>query len=439
MIIDLSSVRRRLLLVTVFVQSFAGIAHAEVSVVSPDTFQAALAAAEPGSELHLAEGDYGTLSLSEDYSKGGKAVTLRSQDPAHPARISRFVLKGAKGLVLSDIVFDYRYPKGADPNLEWPFQILKSTDITIRNSLFDGDLVKGGSAAVDGFGVGVGLWVRGAKGIVLENNEVRRWQRGMVISESSTIVLRGNNIHALRSDGVDFAAVQHVQIEGNFFHDFTRSAKAGDHPDMVQFWTNGTKTPTVGVRIRDNIFNSGAGLWTQSIFIRNEEVDTGHRGREMYYRDLEISGNVIINAHLHGITVGETDGLSIHNNTLIRNMQAKDLTGKNPELWTPMIRVKKVARNVSVQDNIVAKVVGFEKQSDWKVTGNLLIQPYKRGALGYYNTVFADALAGNPKKLSSYAYLAQGPAGSGKIGAQALRPGAPAAGPFKVWPPIPGK
>lgn len=419
--------------------SLSGMAQAEVFMVSPDSLEASLAKAAPGSELHLAPGDYGNLRLSGDYSKGGKPITLRSQDPAHPARVSRFAINGAKGLILSDMVFDYRFTKGDDVNREKPFQVQKSSDITIRNSLFDGDLAQSDKEELNGFGAGFGLVVRGVKGVVLENNEVRHWHRAMVISESSNIVLRGNNIHAMRSDGVDFAAVQHVQVEGNFFHDFARSPISKDHPDMLQFWTNGTRTPSIDVRIRDNIFNSGAGQWTQSIFIRNEEVDTGRQGDAMYYRDFEISGNVIINAHLHGITMGEVDGVSIHNNTLVRNMQAKGLTGKNPGLWTPTIRMKKTARNVSIQDNIVPKIIGYENQPGWKVQGNLLVQPNKRGATGHYDTVFAAALSGDPAKLSSFIYLPEGPAGSGKIGSAFLRPGAAIPGPFKTWPPMASK
>jgi hypothetical protein len=419
--------------------SLSGVAQAEVFLVTPDSLTASLEKAAPGSELHLAPGDYGSLRLSGDYSKGGKPITLRSQDPAHPARVSRFAIRGANGLVLSDIVFDYRFTKGDDINREKPFQIMESTDITIRNALFDGDLAQSDKVALNGFGAGFGLVVRKAKGVVLENNELRRWSRAMVISESSNIVLRGNNIHALRSDGLDFAAVQHVQIEGNFFHDFARSPTSTDHPDMIQFWTNGTKTPSVDVRIRNNIFNSGAGLWTQSIFMRNEEVDTGRQGDAMYYRDFEISGNVIINAHLHGITMGEVDGVSIHNNTLIRNMHAKGLIGKNAGLWTPTIRINKAARNVSIQDNIVAKIIGVEKQPGWTVQNNLLIQPDKRGSGGHYNAVFAAALSGDPAKLSSFTYLPEGPAGSGTLGSAFLRPGAPAPGPFKTWPPIANK
>lgn len=61
----------------------------------------------------------------------------------------------------------------------------------------------------------------------------------------------------------------------------------------------------------------GEGDKTQSIFMRNDLVDRGLAGEEMYYQNILIEGNVILNGHKHGITVGETDGLIIQNNTIL--------------------------------------------------------------------------------------------------------------------------
>ena len=57
--------------------------------------------------------------------------------------------------------------------------------------------------------------------------------------------------------------------------------------------------------------------WTQSIFMRNEVVDQGLAGANMYYQNVLIENNIIYNAHTHGITVGETIGLTIDHNTAL--------------------------------------------------------------------------------------------------------------------------
>ena len=58
--------------------------------------------------------------------------------------------------------------------------------------------------------------------------------------------------------------------------------------------------------------------------MRNEMVDTGGAGDEMFYRNITIEDNVIYNAQVHGITVGETHGLTIKNNTILRNQASGD-------------------------------------------------------------------------------------------------------------------
>lgn len=393
---------------------------------SADALEAALDAAAPGDELRLAPGEYGALILERAYGDKANPVTLRSDDPADPARFSQLTARETQGVVLVDLVFDYVFQPGDSPEKLRVSQISQSADIIIRNSLFEGDLAREIRPTADGFGAGQGLVLRGAKGITIENCEFRNWYRGLVITRSSEIVLRGNNVHLIRSDGVDFAAVTQLLVENNHFHDFARAPAAGDHADMIQFWTNGTKTPTVDVTIRDNIFNSGHGLYTQSIFIRNEEVDTKRQGREMYYRNLVITGNVIVNAHLHGITVGETDGLMIANNTLIRN-RLSDGPGGSDGLWTPAIRVSPAAENVTITRNITPNITGPEKHAkragaaaSWRVMDNLLIQDRDPDAQGYYDAVFVAARSGDPATLAPFTYLPGGPAGQGTFGAARL-------------------
>lgn len=395
-------------------------------LTSVDAVQAALKAAAPGDELRLAPGDYGVLTLGRTYGDKANPVTLLSDDPAYPARFSHLLAKGAQGVVLADLVFDYTFKPGDNPEQLQVSQISQSADITIRNSLFDGDIVHNTHSNADGFGTGLGLVLRGTKSITIEHCEFRDWVRGLVISESSDIVLRGNNLHSIRSDGVDFAAVTQVLIENNWFHDFDRLLGSSDHADMIQFWTQSTKAPTVDVTIRNNIFNSGHGLYTQSIFIRNEEVDTGRQGQNMYYRNIVITGNVIVNAHLHGITVGETDGLMIANNTLIRNRLSDGLGGSD-DLWTPSIRVSAEAENVTITRNITPKITGPEKyakmqgRAEWVISDNLLIQDRDPDGPGYYDAIFVAALSGDPATLTPFTYLPGGPAADGLLGAPRLQ------------------
>ena len=341
-----------------------------VTVSTLADLNSALAAAKGGETILLKGGDYDRLSLSlRDFPSN---VTIASADPGDPAVFSGLMLSHMGNLTLDGVVFDYTYQPGQIFSIA-PFDVRNSHDVTIRNSVFDGDLVHGTGTFNDGYGNGYGLGVRGSQNIVIENNEFFDFGRGIVFSKSSDLIVSGNDLHAMSSDGMDFAQVQNVLIEGNFLHDFEYSPGTTSHPDMIQFWTSGTDMPSGNITIRGNRLDVGDGDWTQSIFMRNERVDTGEAGKEMYYYNILIEDNVIANSHVHGITVGETKGLTIRNNTLVH--AGTDMGAVINGVQVPAIRVADKATGVTVIDNITSAVHGHDGQSGWTVKGNLLLSP----------------------------------------------------------------
>lgn len=396
-----------------------GCAETVITVQGPDTLRDALVLLQgTGGTILLAGGDYGTLSLQGGGGTRRQPLTLRATDPAAPVRFSTIDLRDVAHIVMDGIIFDYRFAPG-DPVYARPFSISGSRHVTFRNALFDGDTARNVSTADDGFGYGIGLGVRGSSDILIENSEFRTFHRGIGIGESRDIILRGNDIHDIRSDGMNFAQVTGVLIEDNNIHDFRRSLDSPDHADMIQFWTTQTIRPSTDIVIRNNVLNSGTGWYTQSIFMRNELVDQGQAGAEMFYRSITIEQNVIINAHLHGITVGETDGLVIANNTLIENIGSKT-TADQSEVWTPRINVVPAARDVRIERNVVAAVSGLDAQADWVVAENFVVQNWTRAHGGFYDTVFVAAITGDPRDLASFAYRRDGALAGAGIGAARL-------------------
>ena len=378
----------------------------------------ALKAPGAGVTLVLAPGEYGALALSGMVGLPGAPLTIRSADARNPASFSRMDIQSSENIVLEYLTFDYRFRRG-DSLYSRPFRIGQSRNVTLRHVLFDGDVARGVSSVDDGFGYAFGLSIRNLTGFTLERSEIRNFYRGLAVSRSRDIRILGNDLHDIRMDGMDFAQVQHVLIAGNHIHGFNRSLASADHADMIQFWTAGTDAATRDVVIRGNILNSERGYWTQSIFMRNELVDRGRASTAMFYRDITIDNNVIINAHTHGITVGETASLVIANNTLIRNALSEGAK-VNDMLWTPRIRVASASRNVRITQNAVEAIVGFQLQQDWVVSDNLLLS-YRRADLpGYYDSVFMDARKGDPRHLSSFAYRPGGPLDSSSIGSTLL-------------------
>jgi len=393
-------------------------------VASLDALYAALAGAKGGETLLLEPGPYGKLFLGPPSGFNvtfAAPVTLMSADRARPAVFSEIDLRGVANLTFDGVVFDYVFKPGHKIHSK-PFKVAGSTGITIRNSTFDGDVARGVSADDDGFGYAFALSVGRSTGFRLENNRVFGFYRGVVMGRNTDTLIRNNDITALRMDGMNFVAMTDVRIEDNFIHDFKRSPSKRDHADMIQFWTNGSTIPSTGITIRRNVLMSGAGNSTQSIFMRNDLVDRGLAGREMFYRDVLIEENVIINGHVHGITLGEADGVVIRRNTLLRNPLAAEGEQRTKKVRIPKINLKEDSLRVTIEGNLAA---GYPEARDgWIVRDNLEVQDITPTRPGYYHTLFAAALTGDPQVLDSFAYLPGSLADQPQLGSAVLRPGA---------------
>lgn len=389
---------------------------------------AALAQAKGGETILLEGGDYGKLELLTFKTFGVKAiydseVTIKSADPDNPASFSGMDLREVRNLTFDDVVFDSDYTGGS----VWvaPFQVSNSTGITIRNSLFQGELASGtGDPATDGFATGKGLTIGGSTGVVIENNEFTTWHRALTVGGSQDVTITGNDVHDIRSDGMDFAGVQNVLIEGNYIHDFERSEASADHADMIQFWTNGTSKPSTDITIRGNILDIGEGDSTQSIFMRNDMVDRGLAGPEMFYQNILIEENVITNGHSHGITVGETDGLVIRNNSVL-HADGGNVDGADASVEIPKINVASASVNVTIANNLTAAITGATPETGWYVSQNVLVQDQDPNAPNHYGDVFIASSLNPEDGLHQFLALPGGVIAAAGAGATATRDTAP--------------
>lgn len=365
---------------------------ATITVRSLDELYQALAQANGGETIALAGGNYGDLFLA---AKSGFSlsfpgnVTITSADPGNPAIFSGMDIRDVSNLTFDGITFDYEFATG-DALFNRPFQVTSSNNITIRNSTFDGDVATGVSEIDDGYGYGFALGVRDSSGVTLENNEVFEFYRGFVVSDSNDVDVRANDIHTIRMDGLNFSQIDGVVIADNYLHDFNVSPNSLDHRDMIQFWTNGTTEPSRDILITGNHLDIGTGGYTQSIFMRNDQVDRGLAGPEMFYVNVEITNNIIVNAHQHGITLGETDGVIIRNNTVL-HADGDNPDGLDNSVEIPRITVAEASKNVQIIENITSAIGGYANQADWTISSNAFVQDQDASALGYYGDVFVGS------------------------------------------------
>ena len=125
--------------------------------------------------------------------------------------------------------------------------------------------------------------------------------------------------------------------------------------------------------------------------MRNDMVDRGLAGEEMFYRNLLIEENVILNNHAHGISVGETDGLVIRKNTVL------DADAENTSsVATPKINVNRDAKDVVIEQNATAAISGHSGQPGWTVSDNALVQNTDLNAPGHYATEFVHSSMTGP-------------------------------------------
>lgn len=367
-----------------------------INVSTPDELYAALALAKGGEKILLEGGDYGALTISPKNALTANFlsnVTIASRDPESPARVSELEIRDASHIEFNNIHFDYQFAR-ENPIWHRPFKVINSHDISIQNSLFDGDIARGLSDVDDGYAYAIGLSVRDSANIEIISNEFHSFHRGAAIRESANLLVLNNDVHSMRSDGLTFADVQGVTIEGNYIHDFKASLDSADHRDMIQFWTTDTNQPSHGIVIRGNILDVGSGDHTQSIFMRNEAVDRDAAGEEMFYRNILIEENVIANKHLHGITVGESNGLTIRHNSILDADPQVD-----SQVTTPQINVAQASQNVAIERNAVAQLNGYTGQATWAVVENAFVQNSDRNASGFYEAEFVSStIGGHPQK-----------------------------------------
>ena len=155
--------------------------------------------------------------------------------------------------------------------------------------------------------------------------------------------------------------------------------------------------------------------------MRNEAVDSQGGGKAMFYRNIVIEDNVIINGHLHGITMGATNGLKIRNNTLVRTPRrgaAAAPKGRGPKHWMPRIKVAENSINVTLENNIAPQIRNV--QDGWKVKGNLAIQDIALMEPGHYTQVFQNGLAKAPYALENFITKPGGVADKRGLGAAQL-------------------
>jgi hypothetical protein len=301
----------------------------------------ALKAAQGGDTIQLASGTYSGLTINNVSFATG--VTITSADPGAPAVLTNFNINGSAGLTFTNLEFVAKQPA------YFAFQVNKCDDIHFHGLKVHGSLDGDASNDADG------LSISNSTNISVTGSEFQQLGRGMGISTTSNVVVQGNQIHDLRTDGIDFAQVSNVKVIGNAFHSIR--AVGADHPDAIQFWTTGTTVASSDILISGNVITRGQGTATQGIFFRDELGN-------LPYERVTIENNLIVGTGYNGIRIIGAKDLVLKGNELV----------SNPGDTNRTFFLIENASNVRATDN-KAVSIDFDRVTNLTKAGNIITQP----------------------------------------------------------------
>jgi len=300
---------------------------------------AALASARGGEMLALAPGGYSVTLSAKSYAS---PVIITSADPAHRAKIGWFSLANVSNLTFLKVDITRKPKDPTRPNAENLGKINGGKGIAFDGVYFHGSLDN--DARNDMVGPNIG----NVDGLRIVNSRFEQLMAGFRLGACKNVTVANNVVTALRSDGFNFAASTNVLIERNSFSNFQRNTT--DHPDAIQFWTQGSTRPSANITIRYNVVLPGAGNGMQGIFLADQVGN-------LPYSNVLIEKNLIVGLNMaNGIFPSHVNGLTVRYNTVV-----SPVDDGNP-VW---IRIDK-ATGVSVTGNIADMFNGVS------VTGNKL-------------------------------------------------------------------
>lgn len=279
---------------------------ATYNVSNASGLTSALGKAKGGDVIKLAGGNYGSVNLSAKSYSGN--VTITSASDAKQAVFTKLKMKGTSNLTVDNVKFD-------------------------------------------GTGQGNGLEVSQGSNIKVVNSDFTDLRLGAYFSKVTGLTVSNNTYTDMWHDAMNFAGITNGVISGNVYRE-SGSHPGYTHKDFIQFWTNKTngEGASKNVQITGNSFYSKDGD-THGIFMLNE-------GKMGMHSNITIANNYMRASHTHGITVADGNGVSISNNTLIKD-------GK----LSPLINVTPNSQNIKITNNTVGSVPD-QGNSSWTIANN---------------------------------------------------------------------
>jgi hypothetical protein len=300
---------------------------ATFNVWNNSQLQSALKSARGGDTVVLASGNYGkSYVVSHDH---GSTVTIKSATPLK-AHFDYLQVSSSSNLRFEGLDVGHKLSSTESQSTHYA-RVTNSDSIKMVGMAFHGSLDN--NPANDG----IGLNVTGTTNFQLTGSSFRDLYRGAFIQQAWDVTVASNSFQMIRTDGLNFGAVNGAVIDKNTFTNFHPAA--GDHADAIQFWLVNQPYGSSNISVTNNVIMQGTGTGVQGIFM-SDPMSYG-------YKNVLIQNNLVYgNDQYHGIYLNGVNGAQVIGNTLL------SASNDSKRMWINLYK----GSNFVVKDNLADSI-----------------------------------------------------------------------------------
>ncbi len=255
-----------------------------------------------GGTILLNPGDYGEFRISGWRPTG--TITIKSANPDNDAVFRSITISNASNITVADI--DISRPLRGESGSSPAVALYGDSNI----SLVGIDLA--GSLDGNSWNDGRGITVVGGDHISILDSTFRQFGVATIFSRVDNIIFAGNRITEV-NEGVQFGQVNHGLVERNYTTNMTPNYAAGEHPDAYQIYSSRVGASS-DIAFRNNVIIEGTSGPVGGFFIRSERAGEG-----ILHSNLSFDNNYYQGTYRHAISVNDTNGVVIDNNTVLNS------------------------------------------------------------------------------------------------------------------------
>jgi parallel beta-helix repeat protein len=282
---------------------------------------AALKTAGVGAVITLAPGDWSNVVIEH--------VEARNVTITGPGAIIRdLTLRDSSGITFDGLEFSTARAAverfGAKATRL--YNLRDDHDITFTRLMVHGD--PAGTLATDV----TAFMVIGSPHVTFSHNDFSHLHLAVAEGTSDHFTFTGNTCHDNRDDCIDNSGSSWVTITNNKCYSNHPDGRADlDHPDCIQFWTNGNAVLQHDIDIENNTYQRGAGTATQFIFMRANYPAPYN----LPFTNVTIKHNTAEGSQLNGIVIMVGEKVDIEDNHIIAYCTPPDA-----KAWIHAMQVK---------------------------------------------------------------------------------------------------